>query len=606
MMDQYEENIPASYSSADEAISEILKKDSPSFYSSSHVNWDAAAIAIKSAKTISFDAKTFLALVKRATPFSARAFYEFLEQWGFNNWAVVRDVFIQEAVKNFAAKYGDNFVPFVKQWSRLKGDALLLNSLIVHMRNNLGELNTYLPRLVGLQHGRAEAQRVMAVVMDAPYSVTNRDELAEVIELWAGDSRWGRLHVLLWKTSQKSDSQFVPVSGVERVSRLLKEFGILSSPSNYRLSELSAESRASWRRELKVAVESDSDLLEATAETLLGLGSPADDRGVLFAVLELYDDSIESGFSSFLSHPNELVRRRARAAIDMFRFEPDISALPPLVAASAGYRNSGVLRSMRKPRTWIGDARIETLIEDVLEDAAKSAGDQIVKNLHSGEETHVMVLLGELKIAFRYITTLLEDLAAEGDSKKRLSFELDIDYRVVGKKEEGGKGVGTTKSFSTDVCLLIELRDGGKQFSRRVSLLQAKRMFSPDKKRPYFPIKQKQLENLSAQTMASFLMLLGPECDGVNIPIIPARLMVDLIARGERSTQLAPTRASELGKGIGTWFVEDVIGLWTGDWEKNIVARAEGGKYREPLIVARLIVDQIPKGPDGWSKGRRL
>lgn len=602
-MGQDEENIPAAYNSVDEAINEILRKDPHNYYSSSHVNWDAATIAIKSAQGISFDAETFLALVKKATPYSARCFYEFLDRWGSKNWDSVRDVFAQEAMRLFAKGHGTEFSPFVTAWPLLKADTELLDRVIEFMRNNLVELNTSVTRLVDLQHGKTAAQRVMAVVMDAPYSVRNRDELAEVVKQWAGDSCWGMLQVLLWSTSQKSDSQLVPVTDVERVARLLKEFGVLSSPNNYRLSDLSAESRASWRRELKAAVEGDEDLLEATAETLLGLGSPADDRAVLFTVLELYDDDLESKVSSFLTHPNELVRRRSRAAIDMVRLEPDISMFSQTGALQIGSRNSGVVRSLRKPRTWIADARIETLIEDTLEDAAKTAGKQILKNLDSGEETHVMVLLGELKTAFCSITELLEDLAADADAQHRLSFELDVDYRVVGKKEEGGKGVGS-KTFSTDVCLLIELRNAGTQFSRRASLIQAKRMFSPAK-RPHYPIKLKQLQDLSAQTMASFLMLLGPECNGVSIPIIPARLMLDLIARGERATQLAPQRASDLGKGIGTWFVEDVIGLWTGDWATNILARAEGGKHREPLILARLVVDQIPKGPDGWHRRRR-
>ncbi|MNQ78570.1 hypothetical protein D3C85_934850 [compost metagenome] len=53
-------------------------------------------------------------------------------------------------------------------------------------------------------------------------------------------------------------------------------------------------------------------------------------------------------------------------------------------------------------------------------------------------------------------------------------------------------------------------------------------------------------------------------------------MQLDLIERGEHATSIAPERASELGKGIGTWLVEDAIGLWTGDWSQDIVERSEG------------------------------
>jgi hypothetical protein len=61
--------------------------------------------------------------------------------------------------------------------------------------------------------------------------------------------------------------------------------------------------------------------------------------------------------------------------------------------------------------------------------------------------------------------------------------------------------------------------------------------------------------------MAGFLLLLGPTCEGVTMPVIPARLMLDLVERGEPASQIAPAQASRLGHGIGTWLVDDVIGL---------------------------------------------
>lgn len=203
-------------------------------------------------------------------------------------------------------------------------------------------------------------------------------------------------------------------------------------------------------------------------------------------------------------------------------------------------------------------------------------------------------------MALSLITDRLAALALDAQANERLSLKLD--YRIVGKPEEGGPGVGTRR-FSADICLLFEARDNGRRFARRASLLQAKRLYRGKSRYPvdYYPFKLDQLEHLAAQTMASFLLLLGPTSEGGAIPVIPARLMLDLVERGEHASQIAPTQASRLGNGIGTWPVDDVIGRWTGDWDERIVQRAEGGPDREPYILVELTVEKIHKGPDGWA-----
>lgn len=604
-MDQHEELKPIIYDSVAQAIDAILGYDPFRSGSGPDVNWDMVSAVISEANDLALDAATFSKLLKKIRVYAGHRFFSILDQWGDENWLVARSVLVEHARTYFAAEYGEEFIPFIKKWPRLKSDPELLDLLIGTMRYNLRFLGRYVPRLGALQLDQAAAQRVLAVVMDASTCFEKRDEFAALIQQWAGHSTWGQLQVLLWSQKLASDSPTLVAKNVEHVAALLKEFGILASSNNYRLSDLSAESRAAWRRELKVAVGRDQELRYATAESLLGLGSSSDDRAILFAVSELYNDDLGDELTSFLSHPNALVSRRIRAVIDMFNLEPDAMTLLQARRLTRSNIPSPVF-TLRKPRTWIGDAYIEQLIESTLDKAALVAGQNILRTLDSGEEAHVMLLLGELKTAFQTTSNLLLDLAVESDAQSRLSFGLDLDYRVIGKQEEGGAGINT-ETFATDVCLLIEVRDAGNTFARRTSLLQAKRLYSPDV-RPYYPIKRKQLEDLSTQTFASFLVLLGPECEGMTIPIIPARLMLDLIASGESSTQIAPQKASVLGKGIGTWLLEDFIGLWTGDWAESVVERGNGNgeKYRQPLVLARLVVDRIHKGSDGWGNSRRL
>lgn len=600
------------YVSVTEAIEAILNYNRTAIYSQSAIDWVAAsALIVEGADDLQLDATDFLKLevAADAAGWSAREISEVLLVWGSSNWPLVQSALITKALDHFVkgvfyASY-DSFCRFIERWSRLKDDSELLNRMIETMACNESIVDACIPRLRAMKGDKAAAERVLAIVMVRRFPFERRDELASLLAEWASASAWGQLQHLLWRIGAKSDrlqtTLDLSTQSVSKVADLLKEFGVLSPTPSYRLSELSAESKASWRRELKISIGEDKALRYAVTEALFWFGPTQEDRAVLFAVLELHGDDLETALKLFKAHPDDLVRRRAKAVIDMFRLEPDATTLIQARTKPAMQYAPDSVCGLNKARTWIRDARIEQLIEGALDAAAGVAGRDIESSLDSGEETHLMLLLGELKAAFISITDQLEALAAETNANDHLSLKLE--YRVVGKKEEGGAGVGT-KKFSADVCLLFEARDAGKRFARRASLLQAKRLSYKNKLARY-PIDVGQLEDLSGQTLASFLLLLGPECEGVRIPIIPARLMLDLIERGEPSTQIAPVNASHLGKSIGTWLVEDVIGLWTGDGGKEIITHAEGGEHRKPLVLVTLVVDRVPKAKDGWPSARR-
>ena len=252
-------------------------------------------------------------------------------------------------------------------------------------------------------------------------------------------------------------------------------------------------------------------------------------------------------------------------------------------------------------RTWIGDARIECLVEDALCEAAHQFGNEVRRMRASGEETHLAILFERLRAAFVRISERLAMLAAETNANDRL--EIKLEHRIVGKAEEGGPGV-KANGFSTDVCLLFEAREDGRPFARRASFLQSKRIHvrRGALEVDYYRVDSEQLRDLAAQTMASFLLLLGPTCDQVAMPVIPARLFLEMVERGEPATQIAPATASRLGKSIGTWLLEDVIGLWTGDWDEAIVCKAEGGDGRAPYLLVEIVANRVSKGPDGWAR----
>jgi hypothetical protein len=335
------------------------------------------------------------------------------------------------------------------------------------------------------------------------------------------------------------------------------------------------------------------ELREAVTEALLWFGQLRDDRAVLFTILELYPDGLNEAMGSFRDHPSELVRLRAKAVLDLANGEPDAAELLriPQRARDAG-----------QSVTWIGNPRIEGLIKAALGDAAREFGEEVRRTVDSGEETHVAILFERLRNAMGKITTRLAATAAETDANERLALKLE--HRIVGKHEEGGAGVGTDR-FSTDVCLIFEARYAGAQpFARRASLLQAKRLHRRGAARDveYYPVDRTQLEDLAGQTLASFLLLVGPTIKGIDMPVIPARLFLELAEEGRLGNYISPLAAARIAKSLSAWLVEEVMGLWTGDWNNAIVDRAAGSEGREPYLLVNLFAEIERKGPEGWLR----
>ncbi len=612
---------PENYVSARDAIDAILRFDFArqvlGFAPELPLNAPAAARAmVEGLDALSFDGSTLLRLdgligelFEHDTRETIRGV---LQKWADAHWPTIVGQLHEEALNRFCGHNfsfaPDSFSAFIERWSRLRSDAGLLDLLLQALMQGACAPDAGVSRLRVLSAGCDGAKQALAAIMGRktmagrePFQ--KRDEFAQLLAAWAGESLWGQLQHLLWRVDTASEEgPALPdplPENVARVATLLKEFGLLPvGEPDYDLEQLSPETRASWRRELKAVIGDDAVLREATTEALLWFGPKWCDRAVVFAVLELHDGALEQALQAFDAHPDQLVRRRARAVIDMVRLEPDVTELVASRQRAARTEVSPAVGQIESASTWIGDARIERLIKATLDEAAGGAATAIVKTLGSGEETHVVVLFERLRAAFASITDRLAALALETHANERLSLKLE--HRIVGKHEEGGAGVGT-KRFSADICLLFEARDKGRRFARRTSLLQAKRLYrgKGSSAVDYYPFKTDQLEDLGAQTMAGFLLLLGPTCDGVTMPVIPARLMLDLVERGEPASQIAPAQASRLGKGIGTWLVDDVIGLWTGDGDEKLIERAEGGPDREPYILVELIVERIHKGPDG-------
>jgi hypothetical protein len=611
-----------SYSNADAALADILGEAHDREVSRvfnwwpegqrAPVHWRAAVAAMVSdAGNLHLDAESFWQLnraLDSAPDTKAADKIRLISlSWADTHWQVIENKAREVALDLFCKStyvFDRDFGSFVDSFPRLRSDRQLLESALESFDRSVPDANAAVGQLRALRGDEIAAARVVAGVTSQS-GFSEYDDLASLIAEWAGASVWGQLQHLLWRRGtedRRSQTVLEDLADVVvRAAELLKELGLtITGSQSYRLSELSAETRASWRHELRTVVGDAERLKAAVTEALLWFGLPRDDRAVVFAVLDLYASHELAAIVRFKSHRNGLVRRRAAAVLDLANGAPNADALLRRRAAPKPAAGSEPRDGLGRSRTWIGDARIERLMEDALDAVTRTFGDQVRRTRDSGEETHVAILFERLAGAFSKISDRLAAYAAETNANERLEFK--IEHRIVGKAEEGGKGIGADR-FSADICVIFEAREDGRPFTRRASLIQAKRIFVRQAalEVDYYPVDAGQLRDLSDQTMAGFLLLVGPSCDGVSMPVIPARLFLDLVERGEPSTQIAPAVASRLGKGLGTWLVEDVIGLWTGDWKEQLLAKAKGGEGREPFLLVEITANRVRRGPDSWT-----
>jgi hypothetical protein len=239
------------------------------------------------------------------------------------------------------------------------------------------------------------------------------------------------------------------------------------------------------------------------------------------------------------------------------------------------------------------------MIEAAIAAAVNSYARQFEETANSGEETHVANLFRDIQYQFQAVNRRIATAAAENRANRHLILQLD--YRIVGKHEEGGPGIHSRR-FSTDICLIVQAREGRSQpFAQRASFLQAKRLHIREGAVDveHYPIQLKQLEDLTEQTASGYLLLIGPNRHNLAMPVLPARLVLDLIARGQLGSSLYPATLPPISKALSAWLTYDAIGLWTGDWRTPAVQRAEGAKRQRPFLLVEITAEIHTAGPEG-------
>lgn len=376
-----------------------------------------------------------------------------------------------------------------------------------------------------------------------------------------------------------------------------------------------AETRAAFVAGLFKAVATDRDMRRAAVEALLWLPNRRAIDLAQFTAIRLIDGHDCEFLSELSFHPERLVCYGAEAvkrAVFGARFEYDI----PHPRGGASVIESllqidGLPPRPEEPsRTWLGDRIVEQLIEHAVSRIENRFGREYVEHGEEGEEKILAMMFEALSARFEALDLALEATARAVSAPRRA--HVSMRYRTIDKAEEGRQGVKRAKSFSADLCLIVDPVLDGRSLGRRVTLVQAKRLYR-DKRATSQPawhhsfhLKVGQMKDLIRQTRSAVYFFQGPILCGRGVPVIPAQLVSDLAShQGGTGAALARDTVAIASRSLADWFTYDLLALRIGDPMQELIEKAEGSPGALPRRLLALPRVEIEIGMQERSEASR-
>ncbi len=364
----------------------------------------------------------------------------------------------------------------------------------------------------------------------------------------------------------------------------------------------SAETRAAFVDNLHATIGEDPQLRQAVIEALLWSGDGRAADLAQFAAVALARLEDRAALLELEQHPVRLVRYAARAIrAAKFGEQLGIGALPAngsLIQALVTL-DGGVASTDEPARTWLGDRAVERLIEQTIARVEAKVAREYTNHGDEGEDRLLSSMFRELAIRFADLDHALEALARAAAAPHRAS--VTMEYRNVDRAEEGAKGIKKAKSFSADLCLIVDPLIDGTSLGRRVTLIQAKRLYRNKKARKQpawsdsFKIDRDQRVHLQEQTQASVYFFHGPPAGGRGVPVVPTQLVADLSEHKGSGTTLSRDVVAVASRSLADWLTYDALALRVGDPYAELVKRAGGtpGSLPRPLLGVPAIEIQV-------------
>lgn len=367
-----------------------------------------------------------------------------------------------------------------------------------------------------------------------------------------------------------------------------------------------AETRAAFVDSLRGAIGNEPLLRQAVIEVLLWSANGRAADLAQFAAVALVQPEDRAAILELEQHPVRLVQYAARAVrAAKFGEQLEVRAFPAgegLVQTLLRL-DSNAIPTDEPARTWLGDRAVERLIEQTIARVESRAAQEYSNHGDEGEDRLLASLFRELSIRFSDLDTAFEALARAGSAPHRAA--ITMEYRNVDRAEEGGRGVKKATSFSADLCLIVDPRIEGTSLGRRVTLVQAKRLYRNKRARKQptwsesFRIDREQRLHLQQQTHSSVYFFHGPPLGGRGVPVIPTQLVADLSEHKGSGTTLSRDAVAVASRSLADWLTYDALALRVGDPYAELVDRAEGmpGSLPRALLALPTVEVQVELAP---------
>lgn len=344
-----------------------------------------------------------------------------------------------------------------------------------------------------------------------------------------------------------------------------------------------AETRAAYVETLRETIGSEPKLRQAVIEVLLWCADGQAADLAQFAATALAQAEDHEALSELSNHPVRNVQYGARA-LRAAKFGERLEgvALPTTggLLQSLTALEGSTTYADEAARTWLGDRAVERLIEQTVASVEARVAKNYEDHGDEGEDRLLSSLFTELSLRFGDLNQALDAVARAASAPHRAAITLS--YRNVDRAEEGAEGINGTKSFSADLCLIVDPTLDGRSLGRRVTLVQAKRLYRNHKAATQpawdnsFQIKPEQLRDLMKQTHSSVYFFHGPPLGGRGVPVIPSQLVADLAGYQGSGRQLPTAMVAVASRSLADWFTYDALALRIGDHFQALVKKAKG------------------------------
>ena len=364
---------------------------------------------------------------------------------------------------------------------------------------------------------------------------------------------------------------------------LLQMLGSSAGWGNDSLLSRPAEVRAAYVDTLRTAIGDEAALRRGVIEALLWSGDGRTAELAQYAAVAILEADDRAWLIELETHPIRMVRYAARAVRAAKFGEPlSVPAIP--IATGLIQSVAAIEGSVAFPdgpaRTWLGDRAVEQLIERTIASVETRYAREYENHGDEGEDRLLASLFTTLALRFADLDQSLEALARAASTPNRAA--VTMRYRNVDRAEEGKKGLRGAKSFSADLCLIVDPILEGMSLGRRVTLVQAKRLYRDHDAvvQPAwdasFSINLDQRRALQKQTDASVYFFHGPPLGGRGVPVIPTQLVADLAEHQGSGSQLARATVASASRSLADWLTYDALALRVGDPYSKLVTKAEG------------------------------